>query len=85
MKSSLETIGASNLQHGKLDLVFLLDGSDSNGVESFSQAKTFMQSFIEKLTFSNDKSRYEYIEWPSGIRMTVETKEKLFENCGYIT
>ncbi|XP_041962554.1 collagen alpha-6(VI) chain-like isoform X1 [Alosa sapidissima] len=39
------------------DIVFLVDGSSSIGVDSFNQMKQFLQSFVSGLTVASDKVR----------------------------
>ena len=39
------------------DYVFLLDGSDSTGSESFEKAKEFLKKYIHK-ALKNEKSRF---------------------------
>jgi hypothetical protein len=58
--------GASSvLAHGKLDMIFLVDGSSSTGATSFAKAKQFMKLFVDKLSFGNDKSRIAVIQYSS--------------------
>jgi len=45
-----------------MDVVFLLDGSDSTGEESFEQAKEFISNWIDLMTFGETKTRMAIIQ-----------------------
>ena len=53
----LTVIFGSTEDYARIDMVILLDGSDSTGASSFAKAKSFIKTFIKKYAFSNDKSR----------------------------
>ena len=75
-------IFGSTEEYARIDMVILLDGSDSTGAASFAKAKTFIKNFIKKYTFSNDRSRLD--GWTVlHIWIEIWIDWKLFESLFY--
>jgi len=64
-RSTVKAVNADSIEDSYgFDYVFLLDGSDSTGSESFEKAKEFLKKYIHKV-LKNKKSRVAIIQYSS--------------------